>query len=74
MEILSWTLFALAIFIRTRQKKGVRPYLPLVNHFVLLNICVFIGLVLNPALKDFWFQMGFMRWGFVLYGLYICLF
>lgn len=67
MEILSWTTFLLAVVIKAARRERVR--FPLAVPLIALIAVVAVGLLLNPPLRPFWFQFGFMRWVFLLWGL-----
>ncbi len=66
MEMLSWSIFVLAVAGRNLQKKSLRP--PLLWPMLGLVACVGMGLILNPPLKPFLSQFGFMRWVFLFWA------
>lgn len=68
MELFSWLLFV--VVIAYRLTKGERLEFPLWRPNVLLALAVLISLLVNPWLKPFWFQFGFMRWIFLFYAYY----
>ena len=68
MELFSWLLFVGVV--AYRLKRGERLDFPLWRPGALLLLAVLISLLVNPWLKPFWFQFGFMRWIFLLYGYY----
>ncbi len=72
MEILGWLGVVLGVWVRVQTPEGRRGLtLPMgvVWPFLLFLSAVLVGLVLNPELKGFWFQLGFMRFGILLIGL-----
>ena len=68
MEILAWVLVAGAIFlcIKRRQLPENQAWLWAYGAFALAGA---LSLLVNPLLKPFWFQFGFMRFGLVAFSL-----
>lgn len=66
MEILSWLIFVLIVGWKIKQR--TRFDFPLAIPLAGLILTVGISLLVNPALKEFWFQFGFMRWVFLLWS------
>ncbi|MGE4130476.1 MAG: O-antigen ligase family protein [Bdellovibrionales bacterium] len=67
MEIASWSIFLVALV--AKLKSGRRPSFPLLWPMMGLLAAVVISVVANPALKDPVYQLGFMRWMVVFWGL-----
>lgn len=66
MELLSWSVFLTVVGTKlvARQKFHFPLWIPLVG----LTGVVGTSLLVNPELRPFWFQFGFMRWIFLLWA------
>lgn len=72
MELFAWVLFLSALYLRLR-KESVNPWRPQDQRLWLalsiFTLWVGVSTLVNPLVKGFWFQFGFMRWVLVLFGL-----
>lgn len=66
MEICSWTIFGLSLAYKFKNKQV--PKFALWPALVALTAVVGVSLALNPPLRTFWEQFGFMHWIFLFWG------
>jgi len=70
MEILGWLVLVLAVVWRVKSGRGFLFPKEVVLPFGFFAVAVTISLLINPALKSFWMQFGFLRFGVVWLGVF----
>lgn len=68
MEIFSWATFAAVVGRRLYLRR--RFTFPLAVPLLALVAVVLVSLLVNPSVRPFWLQLGFMRWVILLWGYY----